>query len=135
MAISAKEAAWIAMSIALVLFEPSSSQLINGLAQRETIYENHIYEHTFVPTTSPPTISPSLLTDFVVMPLEVKREKLATGYLFTVRYVPHAQNLRFVYINDTVGRVLKVKFETEFQVITTSGSNPHLVYFMTETER
>ncbi|GFO33850.1 hypothetical protein PoB_006035500 [Plakobranchus ocellatus] len=132
-------------------------KMLLAWAGEEANNENHTSEHTAASTNAPPTVSPSLLTEFVVTPLEVKRQKLATGYRFTVRYVPHAQNLRIVYINNTltmsydndvvpnyielqgtpdhVGGVQKITFERDFQAITPSGVNPHYVYFMTETER
>ncbi|KAK3739785.1 hypothetical protein RRG08_033934 [Elysia crispata] len=105
------------------------------------------------PTTTAPTTTPFVYTrsDFVATVLDVKRETMATGYRFTVRYIPHAQNLRVVYVFDSVMSQNEVYCYLH-ELDTTSESNGvkrvtlergfvsggqfdnTYVYFMTESE-
>ncbi|GFO20903.1 hypothetical protein PoB_004740800 [Plakobranchus ocellatus] len=112
-------------------------------------------ESTPIQMTGSPTSPQPILTDFVVTPLDVKREKLDNGYRFTVRYIPHAQNFSIVYVFDSVisphnhemyniyhnllgvpegtDGIMRVTFEKGF--VPYEEYTHSYVYFMTETER
>ncbi|GFS24108.1 hypothetical protein ElyMa_003406900 [Elysia marginata] len=101
------------------------------------------------PAVPTPT-TPIVLSDFVATLIDVRRERIETGYRFTVRYIPHAQDLRVAYVSDSVvsnhdyynylqeltgvpesGNVLSVTIEKGFAPY---EYDPTYIYFMTETE-
>ncbi|GFO33848.1 hypothetical protein PoB_006035300 [Plakobranchus ocellatus] len=117
--------------------------------------ENHTNENVVTPTSALPTALPLPMSEFVVTPLQVRRDKMATGYQFTIRYVPHAQDLRIMYVFDAamaathyeiyssyhelqgtpdeVDGVMKVTFEKAFLP---QGQDANgYIYFTTEAER
>ncbi|RUS75985.1 hypothetical protein EGW08_016230 [Elysia chlorotica] len=130
--------------------------MAHGKRLEERSYGSFPLNATSTTNTSTVTAATTALaytqSDFIVTVLDVSRVRQSAGYLFTVRYVPHAQNVRVAYVLAAVksqqetyshlyelqavaeqGGVRSVSFGWSFADY--DGTDNNIVYFMTDTER